>query len=94
MLEAEVAILDVLLLVAIVAGCMVWRGVLAKIVDREKAMDLHAKAVTRQALIATDEAKRTVETSRRAVDDARVIRERVDVFLNDPRLRKLIEEAG
>ncbi len=71
MIVAELAALDVLLLVAIVLGWRMWRDVLAKIIDREKAMDLHAKAVTREAMRATAEAQKTVAAAQNTLNEAR-----------------------
>jgi hypothetical protein len=74
-IQAEVAFLDVLLIVAVVLGWRMWRSVLAKIIDREKAMDLHAKAVTRDALRATAAAERVSKVSQGMLDDARRLNE-------------------
>lgn len=70
MIVAELAVLDVLLLVGIVLGWRMWRDVLAKIIDREKAMDLHAKAVTREAMRTTAEARRTIESAQNTLNEA------------------------
>lgn len=74
----EVAVLDVLLLAVIVLGALMWKSVLAKVVDREKAMDLHAKSVTRDAQRTIGQAQALVVACEAVLTDARALHQHVE----------------
>lgn len=77
-LEAELAL--VILGLAVLAF-FVWRAgrdFTARILDREKALDRHAKAVAREPLSVLREAQKAVEQSNALREDARLLHEQVD----------------
>lgn len=77
-LEAELAL--VILGLAVLAF-LVWRAgrdFTARILDREKALDRHAKAVAREPLSVLREAQKAVEQSNALREDARLLHEQVD----------------
>lgn len=90
-LAAELGVLTVALIVATVVMWRMWLDVLAKIIDRERAMDMHAKAVTREALMATAEARRSVATAQGMLEDAAAMHRRVEQHLSDPRVKRLLD---
>lgn len=77
-IEVELAALVVTALVLAVSQWLLWRSVLTKIVDREKAMDAHLKAVSREAQRATAAANGQVSAAQAVLDDARLTLERVE----------------
>lgn len=80
-LEAELA---VLIVAVAVLAFFVWRAgrdFTARILDREKALDRHAKAVAREPMAVLREAQKAVERSDALREDARLMLERVDRML-------------
>lgn len=69
-LEVELGVLIVCLAAAMVFGWRMWRDVLAKIIDREKALDLHVKSVSREAMKVTNEARKTLEAAQNTLGEA------------------------
>lgn len=90
-IAVELGVLTVALIVATIVMWRMWRSVLAKIVDREKAMDMHVKAVTREALRASAAAKRSVDTAQGMLEDATAAHRRIEQHLSDPRVKRLLD---
>lgn len=82
-LEVEFAVLIVVLVAGIVAHVMTYRGIVRLVGRREKAMDVHAKAVTRGALNVTNEAKQALADAQNVREDTRLMQQRVEQHLSE-----------
>jgi hypothetical protein len=68
--------------------------VLGQIKDRQDTFGKYAKAVGRDSLESTRAAAQALERAHAAREDARVMHERVDRFLADPRVKQLLDDRG
>jgi hypothetical protein len=82
-LEAELAVLIVVLVVCAVLAWRANQALLSRLYDREKALDRHAVAIAREPLAVLREAQRAVEGTEALREDARLLHERVDQKLAD-----------
>jgi len=82
-LEVEVAILILVIVGAIVALVLTYRGIVALVGNRERAMDGHIKAVSRHALATTDKANLVLVEAQAAREDARLTLSRVETHVRE-----------
>jgi uncharacterized membrane protein YcjF (UPF0283 family) len=84
-LEVEVAVLIVVIVAAIVAVVLTYRGVVRLVGNRERAMDGHIKAVSRHALVTTNKANDVLVEAQAAREDARLTLARVETHIRELR---------
>jgi alkylation response protein AidB-like acyl-CoA dehydrogenase len=91
-IEVELAVLIVAILVLAFVFWRAARDLLGKLYDRQVAADRHAKEAGRADLRAANAAEKVAADARQLYEDVRLMQERVERHMSDPRVKRLLSE--
>jgi alkylation response protein AidB-like acyl-CoA dehydrogenase len=91
-IEVELAVLIVAILVLAFVCWRAARDLLGKLYDRQVAADRHAKEAGRADLRAANAAEKVAADARQLYEDVRLMQERVERHMSDPRVKRLLSE--
>jgi hypothetical protein len=92
-LAVELATLVVAVLVLAFVFWRASRDLLEKLYDRQVAADRHAKEAGRADLRAANAAEKVAEDARALYEDVRLMQERVERHMSDPRIKRVLERG-
>lgn len=90
-IEVELGVLIATVVVLSVVVVVFAGRLLDRIYDREKAMDQHVKAVSRSEQRVTHAGQKALEDALAVREEVRVLHERVERVLGDPRVRRILD---